>query len=55
MYGKTETGIHQMHLIKKSYMQRERVENNVSLLALDYGIGLPRGLLFCFINWIKES
>lgn len=42
-------------ILKKSYIQRARLENNVSLLALNYGIGLPMGLLFCFINWIKES
>lgn len=55
MYGMTETGIRQMRLKKKSYIKRARLENNVSLLALNYGIGFPMGLLFCFINWIKES
>jgi len=42
-------------LKKKSCIQRARLENNVSPLALNYGIVLPTGLLFCFINWIKES
>lgn len=55
VFGKMETDICQMHLRRKSYIQRTRPENNMSLLGLNYGMGLPMGLLFCFINWIKES
>lgn len=44
------------HIVRKKVLHTNSKAREQRVIAcLNYAIGLPMGLLFCFINWIKES
>lgn len=42
-------------ILKKALHTKSKPKEQCVIAYPKYGIGLPMGLLFCFINWIKES